>query len=42
MCAAEEIGTSQAFQEKLGIHLFALTGLYGPYLDESNGNIDYM
>lgn len=42
MCAAEECGASQEFQEKYGLWLAMTTSAYGPFLDEDTGKLDWM
>ena len=39
--AAEECGTSEAFQAKLGCELARTMSLYTPFFDEATGNLEY-
>jgi len=42
MCAAEECGTSVAFQEKLGLWLAGAVSQYAGFYDEKTGRMDWM
>ena len=42
MVAAEECGTSQQFQEKLGVWLAMTVSAYAPFYDEINDRLDWM
>ena len=42
MCAAEECGASEAFQQKYGLWLAMLVSAYAPFVDERTGQLDWM
>ena len=42
MCAAEECGASDAFQQKYGLWLAMLVSAYAPFVDEDTGQLDWM
>lgn len=42
MCGAEECGTSEEFQMKLGLWLAMTCNNYGPFVDEETGKLDWM
>ena len=42
MCACEDLETSDAFQEKLGLWLAMTVSAYAPFLDEDSGELDWM
>ena len=42
MMAAEEIGASKAFEEKLGLWLAMGTSAYAPFANEETGELDWM
>jgi len=42
MCAAEECGTSQAFQERFGLWLAMSVSAYAPFFNEETGQLDWM
>lgn len=42
MCAAEECGASEAFQQKYGLWLAMLVSAYAPFVDEETGKLDWM
>jgi len=42
MSAAEECGTSKAFQQKYGLWLAMLVSAYAPFVNEETGRLDWM
>jgi len=42
MCAAEECGASEAFQQKYGLWLAMLVSAYAPFVHEATGKLDWM
>lgn len=42
MCAAEECGTSEAFQTKLGLWLAMQVSVYAPFMKEETHELDWM
>jgi len=41
MCAAEQVGASKAFEEKLGLYLATTVSAYAPFVDEKTGKLDW-
>ena len=42
MDSAEQCGCSEEFQKMLGVHLALAVSAYGPFVNEDNGELDYM